>query len=64
MRDEEDEEEEDEEGVRPKETLGLSHLDMTALVISTTRFLDACGAAFMLIFTISVIVYGAFYLAL
>ena len=66
MRDEEDEEEEEEERMTPKETwrLNLVHLHRTVLFMSTTRFQDACGAAFMLIFTISSIIYGIFYLVL
>ena len=66
MRDEEDKEEEEEERMTPKETwrLNLIHLHRTVLFMSTTRFLDACGAAFMFIFTISMIIYGLFLLAL
>ena len=60
MRDEEYDEEEDEEGVTPKESwrLGHSHLGRTVLFMTTTRFQDACGAAFLFIFTISIIIYG------
>ena len=65
MRDEEEEKEE-EKGVRPKEIwrLGLIYWDRTALLMPTTRFLDVCGAAFIFIFTISMVIYGIFHLAL
>ena len=61
-----DEEEEEEEGVTPKESgrLNLIHLGRTVLLMPTTRLLDICGAAFMFIFTISMVIYGIFHLAL
>lgn len=69
MRDEEDEEDEEEEeegGVTPKEKwrLNLIHLGRMALFMTTSRFVDACGAAFMFTFTISIIIYGVFHLTL
>ena len=56
LRDEEDEEEE-EEGVTPKESWRMNLIDLN-------RFLDACGAAFMFIFTIVLVIYAVLRLVL